>query len=688
MASLPPVAPNLTPPPVPASSRASAAMPSRPLLAPTVTPFLAPASEPALGSRASLYVGDLDRGVAEGQLFMIFSQVAPVASLRVCRDIAGRSLGHGYVNFHSREDANRALEYLNFTPINGKPIRVMFSNRDPTLRRNGLANVFIKNLEVNIDSKGLSNMFSGFGTILSCKVATDLNGQSKGYGFVQFTNEKSAMDAINSLNGMLANGKQLFVSLFIRRQERQHITVSTFTNVYIKNFPREFTDDDLRQEFAPFGEITSAIVMRDANGSSRCFGFVNFKRSECAIEAIKTLNGKTVNDLIMYVGRAQKKKERQDELKAKFESERNEKFKQFQALNLYVKNLDDGISDAHLRNLFENFGELGSCKVMVDTQGRSKGFGFVSFKTIEDVHKAINEMNGKMIGRKPLYVCVAQRKEERRAILVAHFARAQNIGVVVPRVQQNIVAHQLYSSPGAHGMLSPQLQGFGYQQYPRQNFFLGMAPNFMMPQNIPRPMHHGEMMGPWHGVDREMHQQQQMFNPIVNQDITYMNETTTAAMVPPCFSTSTVAQRFTQTDITFTFGAPYIPNNKNNKITPTLASTDLDKQHVILGEKLYPLVEQLEPEFATKVTRMLLELENTEILHLIESDSDLRNKVFQAMEALRQSKPEEIGDASDLASTLSSSTPSHDAINLNCAPPYSSVSNAADHLASTPNVES
>jgi polyadenylate-binding protein len=48
--------------------------------------------------------------------------------------------------------------------------------------------------------------------------------------------------------------------------------------------------------------------MRDADGSSRCFGFVNYKRSECAIEANKKLNGKMVNDLIMYVGRARKRK--------------------------------------------------------------------------------------------------------------------------------------------------------------------------------------------------------------------------------------------------------------------------------------------------------------------------------------------------------------------------------------------
>ena len=183
--------------------------------------------------------------------------------------------------------AKRALESLNFTPANGKHIRVMFSNRDPTLRLSGKANIFIKNLVPNIDGKSLSDMF-GHGTILSCKVATHINGQSKGYGFVQFAEETSANDAIDSLNG-----KRIFVGLFIRRQERQpNISLSNYTNVYVKNLPKEFTHNDLLQEFGPFGTITSAVIMRDNDGISKCFGFVNYGESECAAEAVKFLMGR------------------------------------------------------------------------------------------------------------------------------------------------------------------------------------------------------------------------------------------------------------------------------------------------------------------------------------------------------------------------------------------------------------
>ena len=55
----------------------------------------------------------------------------------------------------------------------------------------------------------------------------------------------------------------------------------------------------------------------------------------------------------------------------------------------------------------------------------------------------------------------------------------------------------------------------------------------------------------------------------------------------------------------------------------------------MLGENLYPLVEQLEADSAAKVTGMLLEMDQTEVLHLLESPEALKDKVAEAMDVLR-----------------------------------------------------
>lgn len=65
-------------------------------------------------------------------------------------------------------------------------------------------------------------------------------------GFVQFEQEEVAQKAINSLNDMLLNDKQLYVGCFVRRQERIGTNGSPkFTNVYVKNLSENHTDEDL-----------------------------------------------------------------------------------------------------------------------------------------------------------------------------------------------------------------------------------------------------------------------------------------------------------------------------------------------------------------------------------------------------------------------------------------------------------
>ncbi len=137
-----------SPPPAAAPAPAAAgSAPAQP--APTST-----TGQQQPGTSASLYVGELDPSVTEAMLFEIFNMVGPVASIRVCRDaVTRRSLGYAYVNYLNSADGERALEHLNYSLIKNRPCRIMWSQRDPALRKTGQGNIFIKNLDDKIDNK-------------------------------------------------------------------------------------------------------------------------------------------------------------------------------------------------------------------------------------------------------------------------------------------------------------------------------------------------------------------------------------------------------------------------------------------------------------------------------------------------------------------------------------------------------
>lgn len=81
---------------------------------------------------------------------------------------------------------------------------------------------------------------------------------------------------------------------FKKRSERQTTRSRNFTNLYIKHFPENWTDENLRELFSPFGPITSYAITTDNKG--RRFGFVNYVSCDSARDAVLQLHGKRIND--------------------------------------------------------------------------------------------------------------------------------------------------------------------------------------------------------------------------------------------------------------------------------------------------------------------------------------------------------------------------------------------------------
>ncbi|CCW70836.1 unnamed protein product [Phytomonas sp. Hart1] len=533
--------------------------------------------------RTSLYVCDipLDLPYPEDALSSLFNSVASVVSLRVCRDIGTqKSLGYAYVNFSSAADAEKALNVLNYTDIiPGLQIRIMFSMRDPMVRKSALNNVCITNLSPSITAKELHKLFSEFGSILSCKVALDRDRNSKGYGFVQYETAEGAKSALQ-MHGKRIGDSEVNVSPFMRKLERDAQREKTFTNVYTNNIVNTATDEDIKKVFERFGRVTSLFISGESKHTTK-FALANFENHADAVRAIEELNNAEceISDptVPLMVCRALKKSERartKPKIPAIYQS---------QGRNLYVKHLGDDIRQEELENLFSPFGQIESCALMRDTNGIFRGFAFVCFTEKESALAAIRELNGKMLpnGKRPLYVSQAEQKDMRLRLL-----------------------QQRHSALKHQRPMPPPMGMYGPQQWP-QHYPMGNSMYMNANMGMPPFMH-----GPG-AMRRAMLPMPAPGN--------YLPRQTQPQMPLPTAPTGAGVR---------TAGAGIDLNQ--------LSMMSAEERKNFLGETLYSRIVEQVPQQAAKITGMLLEMGTTEILDVLANGNALRAKVNEAVAVLRQ----------------------------------------------------
>merc|ERR1712227_842412 len=366
--------------------------------------------------------------------------------------------------------------------------------------------------------------------------------------------------------------------------------------------------------FEKYGKITSLTIMKGDDSKSKGFGFVSFEDPEEAGKACDELNGTGIEGKTVYVGRAQKKAERQAELEKKFEAIKMERMNRFQGVNLYVKNLDDTIDDERLRQEFAPFGTITSAKVM-NEEGRSRGFGFVCFSSPEEATKAVTEMNGRIIVSKPLYVALAQRKEDRKA----HLAQQYMQRVSGMRMQQQF-----------NPMGFPQQTPYFLPAMPQPQRFFGQPAQHMRPGSMPR-------LAQPRGMNPNMRQQQNRNQRMGGRPVgpgpmaPMMRPGMMPTGVPP-----NAGQRpnfkYTAQVRNAAGPAPGMPagmpagvptmqavpqqappqaavfvQGQEPLTASMLAQAPPSEQKQMLGERLFPLIQGLYPDLAGKITGMLLE---------------------------------------------------------------------------------
>lgn len=180
---------------------------------------------------ANLFVGNLSFNLDEEWLSREFEKYGELSGVRIITDRdSGRPKGYGYVEFTETENAVKALEEMNGAEIDGRNIRIDFSNprpartpgATPQQRGNERAQkygdtpsqpsntLFVGNISFNADEATITEYFEEMGTVKAVRLPTDReSGAPKGYGYVEMGSIDEAKAALEALQGAEIGGRSV-----------------------------------------------------------------------------------------------------------------------------------------------------------------------------------------------------------------------------------------------------------------------------------------------------------------------------------------------------------------------------------------------------------------------------------------------------------------------------------------------
>jgi splicing factor 3B subunit 4 len=167
-------------------------------------------------------VGNLEPQVNEELLWEIFVQAGPVVNVYMPKDrVTNSHQGYAFVEFRGKEDAEYAIKILNMVQLYGVSLKVNKSSQDKKSADVG-ANLFVGNLDPEVEEKSLYDTFSAFGLVIRTPIVMrdPETSLSRGFGFVSFDNFESSDAAIEAMNGQFLCNRPVSVNYAFKKDSR------------------------------------------------------------------------------------------------------------------------------------------------------------------------------------------------------------------------------------------------------------------------------------------------------------------------------------------------------------------------------------------------------------------------------------------------------------------------------------
>jgi len=370
-----------------------------------------------------------------------------VARANVMMSPDGRSKGCGIVEFATLEGAQEAVKSLNDTELSGRQIFVR-EDREDRGSGGGLAaqkttgggsnahrfsagdqaqshRVYVGNLSWDVAWQDLKDHMRDAGEVNHAEVICESNGRSKGCGIVEFATAEEAQKAISTLTDTELKGRMIFV-----REDRETSSGSSGgqgqrsnnCSVYVRNLSFETSWQDLKDHMRKAGNVDQATLLSDSQGNSAGTAVVVYQRPQDAARAIRELQNSELSGRNLSLredrnqsggrghgggrgshgGRGRSGGRGGDRAGGGGSGE--------QGSQLFVGNLSFETTWKELKDHFRQCGDVERAEVVLNPEGRSKGFGTVQFYKQSDAEQAIQRLNGVDLMDRSLEVRVSTKK--------------------------------------------------------------------------------------------------------------------------------------------------------------------------------------------------------------------------------------------------------------------------------------
>eukprot|EP00298_Acanthocystis_sp_HF-20_P019996 c24532_g1_i1.p1 GENE.c24532_g1_i1~~c24532_g1_i1.p1 ORF type:complete len:400 (-),score=136.52 c24532_g1_i1:82-1260(-) len=272
-------------------------------------------------SQRRLYVGNLDPRVTEQLLFELFSGLGQIEQCKIIQDKqTGGSAGYGFIDFTSRDSAQKALQTMNQRSIYDKEIKVNWAVH--SAQTDATYSLYVGDLSKDVDDALLLKTFSTFGECVDGRVMWDPEtGRTRGYGFVTFRLRENAEKSLHDMNGAFLGGRAIRVNWANHKQKSQdemheesfhsnyshqpsgsvaHLGGNTGEDnrvIYVGNLAPDVTAQALQTKFQVIGPIEFVRTQTDKG-----FSFITFTSAADAARAIDTMNGEMLSSRPLKCG--------------------------------------------------------------------------------------------------------------------------------------------------------------------------------------------------------------------------------------------------------------------------------------------------------------------------------------------------------------------------------------------------